>query len=76
MNRIASTFSLIFYLYMMLVKTFPNNSMTLKNLFITSGLVLRPDGKKYIYNTWKNAPTRSPISKMHATLTLIFKKLN
>jgi len=59
-----------------LVKTFPNNSMTLKNLFITSGLVFRPDGKKYNYNTLKNAPTRSPISKMHATLTSIFKKLD
>ncbi|SDS74346.1 hypothetical protein SAMN04487764_2946 [Gillisia sp. Hel1_33_143] len=59
-----------------LVKTFPNNSMTLKNLFITSGLVLRPDGKKYNYNTLKNAPTRSPISKMHETLTSIFKKLD
>ena len=59
-----------------LVKTFPNNSMTLKNLFITSGLVLRPDAKKYNYNTLKNAPTRSPLSKMHVTLTSIFQKLN
>ncbi|MFD2832571.1 hypothetical protein [Gramella sp. AN32] len=56
-----------------LIKTFPNNSMTLKNLFITSGLILRPDGKKYNYNTLKNAPTRSPISKQHDALKVIFK---
>lgn len=57
-------------------KTFPTNLMTLKNVFITSGLVLRPDGKNYNYNTLKNAPTRSPISKMHSTLNSIFEKLN
>jgi len=59
-----------------LVKTFPNNLMTIKNVFITSGLILRPDGKTYNYNTLKNAPTRSPTSKMHITLTSIFKKLS
>ena len=59
-----------------LVKTYPNNSMTLKNVFITSGLVRRPDAKKYNYNTLKNAPTRSPLSKMHVTLNSIFEKLN
>jgi len=59
-----------------LVKIYPNNLMTLKNLFITSGLILRPDGKKYNYNTLKNAPTRSPISKMHSILNSIFEKLS
>ena len=59
-----------------LVKTFPNNSMTLKNLFITSGLVLRPDAKKYNYNTLKNAPTRTPISKMNSILLSIFETLH
>lgn len=44
-------------------KTFPNNSMTLKNLFKHSGLIVRPDGKAHNYHTLKNAPTRSPISK-------------
>ncbi|WP_156888572.1 hypothetical protein [Christiangramia echinicola] len=58
-----------------LIKTFPNNSMTLKNLFITSGLILRPDGKKYNYNTLKNAPTRTPISKQNEVLNTIFQSL-
>ncbi|WP_141877512.1 hypothetical protein [Gramella sp. Hel_I_59] len=59
-----------------LVKTFPNNSITLKNLFINSGLVLRPDAKRYHYNTLKNAPTRTPNSEHHETLLKIFSKLN
>tara|TARA_B100001063_G_C16683364_1_gene513030 strand:+ start:248 stop:967 length:720 start_codon:yes stop_codon:yes gene_type:complete len=62
-----------FYEY--LIKTFPNNSITLKNLFITSGLILRPDGKKYNYNTLKNAPTRTPISKQNEVLNSIFQRL-
>lgn len=57
-------------------KTFPANSMTLKNLFITSGLILRPDGRMYNYNTLKNAPTRTPVSKQHETLVSIFDKLD
>ncbi|WP_295181405.1 hypothetical protein [uncultured Christiangramia sp.] len=57
-----------------LIKTFPHNSITLKNLFVTSGLLIRPDGKKYNYNTLKNAPTRSPISKQHEALEAIFQK--
>lgn len=57
-------------------KIFPNNSMTLKNLFITSGLILRQDGRNYNYNTLKNAPTRSPISKQHEALKFIFKIFN
>jgi hypothetical protein len=48
--------------------------MPLKNLFITSGLVLRPDGKIYNYNTLKNAPTRTPVSKQHEVLARIFNK--
>lgn len=63
-----------FYEY--LSSTFPSNTMTIKNLFITSGLVLRPDGKTYNYNTLKNAPTRTPVSKHNETLVNIFKKLN
>ncbi len=55
-----------------LKKTFPNNSMTLKNL-ITSGVILRQDGRNYNYNTLKNAPTRSPISKQHESLKVVFK---
>lgn len=39
-----------------LTRTFPANAMPLKNLFITSGLVLRPDGKIYNYNTLKMPP--------------------
>ena len=63
-----------FYDY--LTKTYPNNNMTLKNLFITSGLILRPDGKIYNYNTLKNAPIRTPVSKQNETLVSIFRKLN
>jgi len=62
--------------YEFLIKTFPNNSITLKNLFNTSGLILRPDGKKYNYNTLKNAPTRTPISKQNEVLNSIFQSLN
>lgn len=58
------------------IHTFPKNSITLKNLFFTSGLILRPDGKRYNYNTLKNAPTRTPISKKHDALKLIFQKFN
>ncbi|MDT0648450.1 hypothetical protein RM545_17315, partial [Zunongwangia sp. F260] len=38
-----------FYDY--LIRTYPNNTLTMKSLFITSKLVLRPDGKSYNYNT-------------------------
>lgn len=62
--------------YNFFTKTFPNNTMTIKNLFITSKLVFRPDGKKYNYNTLKNAPSRTPFSKHNETLENIFKKLN
>lgn len=61
--------------YELLKKSFPENLITLKNLFITSGLIRRPDGKKYNYNTLKNAPTRSPVSKHNETLVNIFKGL-
>ncbi len=59
-----------------LTKTFPINTLKLKDLFVTSGLILRPDGKKYNYNTLKNAPIRSQVSKNHETLVHIFKKLS
>jgi len=59
-----------------LIKAFPNNSITLKNLFISSDLIRRPDGKPYKYNTLKNAPTRTPNSKHHETLLKIFSKLH
>ncbi|WP_157893339.1 hypothetical protein [Salegentibacter sediminis] len=61
-----------FYEY--LSKTFPGNTMTMKSLFITSNLVMRPDGKKYNYNTLKNAATRSPVSKHNETLENIFRR--
>lgn len=60
--------------YDKLIKAFPNNAITLKNLFINHDLMRRPDGKPYKYNTLKNAPTRSPISKQHESLEAIFQK--
>lgn len=62
-----------FYEY--LSKAFPKNTMTIKNLFITSELVLRRDGKKYKYNTLKNAFTRTPVSKQNEVLINIFRAL-
>lgn len=58
------------------VKTYPKNSMTLKNLFISSQLIIRPDGKCYNYNTIKNAPTKTTFSKQNETLKNIFSKLD
>lgn len=62
-----------FYEY--LSKAFPKNTMTIKNLFITSELVLRADGKKYKYNTLKNAFTRTLVSKQNEVLINIFRAL-
>ena len=62
-----------FYEY--LSKTFPRNTMTIKNQIITSELVLRADGKKYKYNTLKNAFTRTPVSKQNEALIDIFRAL-
>ena len=62
-----------FYDY--LSRTYPKNTMTLKNFFVVSGVVLRPDGKTYNYNTIKNAPTRTPVSKGNETLVSIFSKI-
>ncbi len=61
--------------YKFLSQTFPSNTMTIKNLFITSELVLRANGKKYKYNTLKNAHTRTPFSKNNQALDSIFKEL-
>lgn len=61
--------------YENLVKTFPNNASTLKNFFETSGVIVRANGKPYKYNTIKNAPTRTPVSKHFETLTKIFNRL-
>lgn len=58
-----------------LAQTFPSNSLTLIDFFDRSRLVVRPDGKAYKYNTIKNAPTRTPVSKHHETLTKIFDTL-
>lgn len=58
-----------------LIKVFPNNSITLKNLFVTSDLIRRPDGKPYKYNTLKNSPTRTPMSKQNEVLKIIFEGL-
>ena len=62
--------------YEFLAKTIPGNNLTLKSFFVSSKLILRPDGKNYKYNTIKNAPTRTPVSKHNETLSHIFKKLN
>ena len=59
-----------------LVQTFPNNSLTLIDFFDRSKLIVRPDGKRYKYNTIKNAPTRSSQSKKHFELKQIFSKIN
>lgn len=58
-----------------LAQNFPNNSLTLVDFFVRSKLVVRPDGRLYKYNTIKNAPTRTPISKHHEVLTSIFQNL-
>ena len=58
-----------------LVKTFPINSSTLKNFFETSGVIARANGKSYKYNTVKNAPTRTPVSKQNEILNTIFQNL-
>jgi len=62
-----------FYEYF--VRTYPKNSLTLKNLFIYSELIIRPDGKFYNYNTIKNAPTKTSFSKQSETLKTIFTGL-
>lgn len=61
--------------YDLLVSTFPTNTLTLKNFFQDSQLIIRPDGKIYKYNTIKNAPTRSSYSKKHSELKEIFQKM-
>ncbi|NJY64157.1 hypothetical protein HC174_15550 [Salinimicrobium sp. CDJ15-81-2] len=58
-----------------LAQTFPSNSLTLIDFFDRSQLIVRPDGKSYKYNTIKNAPTRTPVSKHHEKLINIFNKL-
>ncbi|MGI0107987.1 hypothetical protein [Salinimicrobium sp. WS361] len=59
-----------------LAQTFPNNSLSLIDFFDRSKLIVRPDGKRYKYNTIKNAPTRSSQSKKHFELRQIFSKIN
>ncbi len=54
---------------------FPNSTMTMKDFFIRSELILRFDGKKYNYNTIKCAPVRTPVSKYSEILVSIFRKL-
>ncbi len=61
--------------YENLSKAYPHCTMNMKDLFIKSGLVFRPDGKKYNYNTLKNAPIRTPVSKNNQALDSIFKDL-
>lgn len=58
------------------IQAFPNNSLTLKKFFIQSGKVFRPDGKKYNYNTIKNALTRTQSSKKSQVIDTIFRTLN
>ena len=61
--------------YEHLVMTFPKNSTTLKRFFETSSVIVRANGKPYKYNTIKNAPTRTPVSKYAQTLNDVFQKL-
>tara|TARA_R110002020_G_scaffold427354_2_gene636705 strand:+ start:146 stop:619 length:474 start_codon:yes stop_codon:yes gene_type:complete len=61
--------------YEFLSATFPND-MTIKDFFIYSGVVLRADEKKYKYNTLKNSPTRTPVSKQNVALVNIFKRMS
>ncbi len=69
-------FALVFFLCFLSLK----NSLTLKNLFISSWLILRPDGKSYNFNTIKNAPTKTSFSKQNkniqASLEKIFFRVN
>lgn len=57
------------------IQTFPENSLTMKNFFETSKLVVRSDGKFYKYNTIKGAPLKTISSKENDTLRRIFHKL-
>ncbi len=59
--------------YENLTKAYPYCTMTMKDFFVHSGLVFRSDGKKYKYNTLKNAPTRTPVCKQNEALVKIFK---
>ncbi|MBZ9631376.1 hypothetical protein LB465_11350 [Salegentibacter sp. LM13S] len=56
-------------------QTFPENSLTMKNFFETSKLVIRSDGKPYKYNTIKSAPLKTVSSKENDRLNKIFQEL-
>lgn len=60
--------------YELFSKTFPNNSLTLKKFFETSRLIIRPDGKRYMYNTIKNAGSKTEFSKRTSDLLKVFSK--
>ena len=62
-----------FYDY--LTRTFPENSLTMKNFFETSKLIKRSDGKPYKYNTIKSAPLKTVSSKENDKLSKIFQEL-
>lgn len=61
--------------YEFLSESYPHCTMNMKDLFVKSGLVFRADGKKYNYNTLKNAHTRTPYSKNNQALNKIFQDL-
>ena len=58
--------------YELLSSSFPKNNLSLTSFFGKSKRIKRLDGKAYNYNTIKNAPTRTPISKKHIELHSIF----
>lgn len=60
--------------YNLLVKSFPNNSLTLKK-FTSSKLFIRTDGRLYKYNTLKNAPVKTTYSKNYKALQQVFDKI-
>ncbi|TRZ45138.1 hypothetical protein [Robertkochia solimangrovi] len=56
-------------------KAFPENELTLKNFFETSGVILRADGKPYKYNSVKSAFSRSGGSKYSNEIKTAFNKI-
>lgn len=62
--------------YELLSGSFPKNNLSLTSSFGKSKRIKRVDGKAYNYNTIKNAPTRTPISKKHTELHNIFSTVH
>lgn len=58
--------------YELFKTSFPNNSLQLIDFISNSNIIRRVDGKKYNYDTVRNAGSRSPISKRTDDLNAIF----